>query len=455
MKSVSTRSRVVRTASLLVLALSLAVSARAQEVDDLRLAASQDNGDDTMVDAPPPPPAELATISSADDPVPTKRKRTAALRPYDPTGLRLGAFTLLPTLEVNAVADSNVARASSGAKQDVGIGLKPGFALQSNWQRHELTAKASAEMLHYLDNSDLSSKAANALVHLRLDARRDLTADLETSYALTSEGASDSEVPDTAIGNRTTQTFGGSLAVTHDGGIVAVSGRAGATHSIYSNVALSGGGTEDNSDRNYTEYELALRGSVSTGSALKPFAEVAYVPRIHDQKIDRNGLARDSNGYRLKAGVTFDDDPVWSGEVAGIYLIRDYDDASLKTTQAPGLSASLVWRPTEIDRVDLTSDVSLGETATAGESATRSWSSGLTVTHALRDNLDLSAGVTAEFSRSSGATDTSYGTRLAATWAFNPELAATLAYEGTYYRPFASSGDYDDHRLLASIILRR
>jgi hypothetical protein len=270
MKSVCTCSRVVRTASVVVLALNLAVSARAQEADATTSSDPQTTVDDTVS------PAQFKTI---EDPVPAKRKKTARANPYDPVGLRLGSFTLYPTLELSGVADSNLARSSTAPKHDIGLGVKPGFRLQSDWSRHELVVSSSADVLHYLDNSDLSTRSATAAARLRLDIRHDVTAETDISYGLTSDGASNSEVPDTAIGNRTTQTYGAALAVTHDGGVVALKAKAAAARSVYSDVKLSGGGTEDNGDRNYTEYELSLRGSLNTGATLRPFAEAAYVPR--------------------------------------------------------------------------------------------------------------------------------------------------------------------------------
>jgi hypothetical protein len=141
--------------------------------------------------------------------------------------------------------------------------------------------------------------------------------------------------------------------------------------------------------------------------------------------------------------------------VAATYLLRNYADPTLKTAAAPGLSMALTWAPTDLTRLSFESDVTLAETATVGEAATTSWGNALTLSHALRDNLELSARASAGFSHSSTATDATYGTRLAATWAFNPLLAGTLAYEGTFYRPEVSTGNYDDHRILASLILRR
>jgi hypothetical protein len=435
----------------MVLALSLAVSARAQEAVD---PANQDvaqSTDDTPADMAPVP--RLKTIR--DDTVVVRKKRKPVTDPYEATGLRLGSFKVLPKLEVGAVGTSNVGASSTAAQSDMGLRLKPSMTLSSDWSRHELTAKASAEFLHYLDNSDLSSQNADVSAALRLDLRHDLTGRLESQYALSSQGASNTEVPDTAVGNRKTQSFGASTSLTHDGGILALTGKAGFSRSVYSDVQLSGGGTEDNSDRDYTEYALSLRGSLNTGATLRPFAEVAYTPRRHDAAVDRNGLHRNSQGYEARIGLTFDDDPVWSGEVALSYMIRDYADATLKTARAPGLIASVTWRPTDLTKIELSSAVALNETASLSDGATTSWTNSAIITQALRENLDVTAGVSAGFSKGSSGSDATYGAKLGAAYSFNPLLAVSLGYEGTFYRGSTAASDYDDHRILASLILQR
>ena len=81
-------------------------------------------------------------------------------------------------------------------------------------------------------------------------------------------------------------------------------GRAklGIERQIYEDVELSGGGTEDNSDRNNYTPSLALRLSYTDPPALKPFVELTYAPRFHDEKFDRNGLRRNSQGIDCKCG---------------------------------------------------------------------------------------------------------------------------------------------------------
>jgi hypothetical protein len=57
--------------------------------------------------------------------------------------------------------------------------------------------------------------------------------------------------------------------------------------------------------------------------ALKPFVELTYAPRFHDEKLDRNGLRRNSQGLTASVGVALDHGPIWSGDAALVYSVRN------------------------------------------------------------------------------------------------------------------------------------
>lgn len=442
---------VLAAASLIALAAALPAVAQEADAGDM-----YSDGEDAVAPPPPPPVPDYAVISSADDPPPAlRRKRMAVDDPYAALGLRQGGLTYFPTLEIGGVATSNVARVATGADTDVGLRLKPGLRVESGWSRHAFTASASGEFVRYLQEEELSTSGADVQAALRLDVRRGTRLDLESGYTLTSTGASNTEVPDTATGNRLSHEIRGSVGVTHEAGFADLQVKSGLRREMFEDVDLSGGGKEDNSDRNYTELALSLRGTFNRGAVIRPFAEVAYTPRFHDKNVDRNGLRRDSQGLSGTLGLRIDDDPVWTGEVGVTYLVRDYEDPTLKTVDAPGVLANLQWRPTELTQIDLSATLTAGETASAVDSATLTWGAGATLRHALRDNLDLIGAVTFSSAKTTAGTDESYGTRAGLEWKLNPLASWSMFYEGNWYDSAAAGSDYDEHRLLGSIILKR
>ena len=334
------------------------------------------------------------------------------LDPYAAPGMKLGGMTLYPELETATVYTSNVGSSASDAKSDVGLSLRPSLRFESDWVRHSWTGQASGDFTAYLENDDFDSSQIDAASKFRLDIRHTTRAEFDASYALGQESSADSEVPDTAIGNRTDHALAANAAIIHDFGGLEGRAKLGIERQIFEDVDLSGGGTEDNSDRNNYTPSLALRLSYTDPPALKPFVELAYAPRFHDEKFDRNGLRRDSQGMTAAVGVTLDQGPLWLGEMALVYAMRDYEDSALDTIDAIGINGNLTWSPTDLTSVVMTLATSLDESSSATSSGTKTWSGRIDVAHELRENVTLLGGFGVEFEKFSGGTDTTFASNL-------------------------------------------
>jgi hypothetical protein len=419
----------------------------AQTADDT---GSEDaEGEPAVPDLRLPPPITIGD----DDVQPPKRKVAAeAIDPYAAPGLRLGAFTLFPELKIGGVVTSNAQGTASGTS-DTALEVTPSFRLESNWVRHKLTMSGDMTVERFAKYEDLSSESGSAEAALRLDVRRTTYVDLDIKYELQSTGNESSEVPATAIGKRRDHTLSSFAALNHDLGGAELRLKLGAERRLFDDVELSGGGSEDNGDRDYIAYTVALRGALARNAVLTPYLEAAYEPRIHDRDLDRNGVRRDSQGFRLSAGLAIDDDPVWSGEVGASLLYRTYEDGSLEDQWAPGLTASLAWQPTDLTQLEFNAGVSLEETVTAGQSATRRWFADVEATHALHENLDFKAGSGFTVEDGSGTVLTTEAS-LGLDWTVNPFLMLSAAYEASWV-DVSSAPDYSEHRLTSSVTLRR
>lgn len=410
----------------------------------------------TELDNPSPLPVPRLTVGPDEEQaLPVRRKRKEEGDPYAPTGIRMGGITLYPSLGFGPVATSNVGKSAGKAQADLGLRLTPGLRFESDWVRHSWTGSATGNFIRYLENEDLNSQDASLSTALRLDLRRNTRIDAAASYDLTQTGIENSEVPATAIGNRTEHAVAASAALVRSYGRVEARLKGGARWQIYDDVKLSGGGSEDNSDRNYVSPSIALRATFTDPPSLKPFVEVGYDRRIHMQELDRNGLRRDSDGVTATAGVVIDRGPIWSGEVGLTYLVRDYGDPSLATNSALGLTGALTWRPTELTEIVFNLGTSLTETASATSSGGQDWIGNVNLRHDLRKNLTLLGDAGLEFEGEQAGTDVTTTAGIGLEWDLSREVAWTAAYDFTWFNSASGTQDYTEHRVTTGLLLRR
>jgi hypothetical protein len=441
-------------------------SGEAQAQQDLSLRSSLDalepggSAPEPDTDAPvvtAAQPTALEVNPLIEPPPPPRKRRVDADDEYEALGIVAGGLIVFPVLRAGIVASDNPDLDSSDRKGDIGARLRPSLRVTSDWIRHELIFEGAGDLIYYDERSENDSIDADARARLRLDVLRSTTLALEADYSRTEESGADSEVPDTAIGNRVDQSFGGDAALTHHYGRLSATLKAGAQAQYYSDVKLAGGGRERNGDREYVEPETVLRVGYETSPAIQPFVEVAYAPRIHFENRDRNGFERSSDGYRAAAGLAFEPSPLWSGELAAVYLLRDYEDSRLETIDAFGLIGRIIWRPTELTTLELKLDTSLNETADAGSSGSRVYEGRLGVSHNLRDNLTLTGGTGLAHEDFQGTDETNLKLRAAAgiEWRMNRSLAWTLDYDFVYNDSNLPDSDYYENRVTAGIEVRR
>jgi hypothetical protein len=431
----------------------LASLALAQGVDDLRPTLSEDDpaAPSEELELPKQPQLE---VSPLEPPPPRRRPRLAEKDPYAPEGLGSKVLRYFPSLAIDTVYSSNPTRSSSNSRSDVGVRLKPSVSFESDWVRHSWTGQASSTFLVYAEQDERNEVDADVSSRVRLDVRRTTRAEFDARYALNQTGSEDSEVPDTAVGTRNEHSFGGGAALIHDFGPLEGRLKTGLSWQLYEDVDLAGGGTEDNSDRDYLEPSVSVRATYTDPPVFKPFVEVAYAPRFHDRRLDRNGQRRDSHGVTASAGVVLDRGPIWSGEAAVTYSVRDYEDPALATADVLGVAGNVTWRPTEITTVVASASTNLNETSAASTSANRSWTFGANVTQAVRDNVDLKAGAGVTLEDQASGTDVTVDANLEVEWKLNPWLSWTAAYDGVWFQGVSNSGDYREHRITTGVRLQ-
>ncbi len=363
--------------------------------------------------------------------------------PLETPGMRIGAFTLRPSLEVDGLHSDNVDQTETNRVSAQGVRLAPALRLRSNWVRHELRVAAKGEFISW-SNGGGKEATASASARLRMDVRRMTQAIAEMTYELGEEDSTPKRLQHDLVVKGT---------LVHTMGRVRVEASAGAGRTFYT-APLSGGSA--GSDDDYTVPEVSLRISKESGSVLRPYLELGADMRIHDRKRDDAGLKRDSRGAYVEAGIGFSPSAIWSGYLGVRAVVRDYEDPSLQSVLGAGLVGELMWRPTRLTEVRLQSSFDVDETTDAGVSGVRKYRLTLTPRHALRRNIILKGNIGLEYSDYVGSSDhelvLTAGAEVA--WRFWRDHELVAAYSVERQWSTLADGDYLENRIMLGLRFR-
>ena len=393
----------------------------------------------------------IVTPPEDADAVPVRQLvKKPKIDPYSVTGIDDGVFSLKPSLEIGAVASDNANLAATGRQSAIGYYLKPTLDFATNWPVNQWTGSISGNWISFPSSGSADGLSGTAQTDFRLDIRRSIYADLAASATVTESAAGQNQVPLNAIASRRDWTAATSAAITNDFGPAQATMKLGISRSEFGDVALSGGTTQSNTAMNYSEPSATLRGSFDSRKApFKPYVEVAYSPRIHDV----NGASRNSQGASASFGITFDDGPIWQGDVAVIGLARQYADPSLGTVFNAGINGSVTWSPTPLWSIVGSSTTALNESETAGVAALPSWVFGINATYAARDNLHLHAGTSFTLAGNGSGLDQTTIASLGADYMFTPHFGVTGTAQSTWFNS-SLSPSYDEQRMMVGVLLK-
>lgn len=391
---------------------------------------------------PPPPPP------------PQRRQREA--NPFEPLGIKAGGLRLFPAVEISGVFSDNAISANSGKQKDIGLRLAPSLRIESDWARHSYTFNASSEHLFYAKSTDANSNTLSATGTFRLDIRRNTDLTTTSGYTLSQTSSASSQVPGTAIGDRNDHEITVSSALTHRINRFVGTLTGGATWQFFENVKLAGGGFENNEDRAFVEPNATFRLGYEVSPAITPFAQVGYSPRIHKKRLDRNGLARNSQGFTSQAGLGFNLSPIWDGEIAATYEHRNFKDATLANINAYGLNATINWRPSDLTTVTFVSNTSVDESSTAGVSGTRNFDLALNVTHRYKENITgtLDLGFNYDDIIGTSNDDMFFTIQTGIAYALSRKIEWTAQYQFTHFNSGTAGNDFTENRITTGLRFR-
>jgi hypothetical protein len=303
--------------------------------------------------------------------------------PYAPLGLRVGSFELKPSAEISAGYDDNPFRTTTGRGSRFTL-VKAKVEAKSNWSRHELAGELRGAFTDYQQVSGNDRPEAEAKLHGRFDVSSASRIEFDARAVLTTEPAGSPDAVTSAKRPPNVYTFGGTAGYAQRFNRLEVGLRGSAERSVYQDAQLLSGGVQDLSDRDYTAYGLALRGSYEVTPGIKPFIEAGIDRRVFDHDVDFSGVRRGSDGIKARAGFEFGRERLLTGDVSAGFAARRYRDPALDDISGLILDASLIWTVSGLTKVKLKANSEIGETTLAGASGVFQRQVGVEIEHAFR-----------------------------------------------------------------------
>jgi len=324
----------------------------------------------------PLPPAMAGTVIGQ----PPRKRLKIDDDPFGAVGDYAGSFLIKSAVEISGGYDTNPGR-TFVPKGSPFYMIAPEFLAVSNWDRHALVADLRGSFTGYgntfppptdgtINSAPVNVDRPDFTGHVdgRLDVSRDtrLLGEMRLRVATDNPGSPNIQAGMAKFPIYT--TLGGTFGFDQNFNRLQISGGATVDRTDYQWSKLTDGTSTSNDDRNFTQYGGVGRMSYDLTPGVKPFVEAEADSRVHDQKLDRNGFARDSTGGYVKAGTSFEFTRILFGEISVGYAARDYVDNRLERLQGLLVASSLTWSATPLTTAKFYSTTSIDETTLPGTS---------------------------------------------------------------------------------------
>ncbi len=209
-------------------------------------------------------------------------------------------------------------------------------------------------------------------------------------------------------------------------------------------------------DRDYVEMIGRVRGGYEFEPGYVAFVEPGANLRRYDQEVDSTGANRDSWGWDLRVGLTYNVSSVTGAEVYAGYFQQRYEDPTLADASGLTYGLNLVWNPLDTLTVNAGIDRSVQESTLAGVSSTVVTAYTLGLDYEVRDNLMLtsSGGITTSDFEGSTRNDFSWNAGAGIVYLVNEFAQAGLQGRYSVRDSNQETNNYTDTVIEANLTLQ-
>lgn len=397
------------------------------------------------------------------------RNVSVAERPkpeYAPITARVGSFEVLPSITGSAEGNDNIYATTSARKSDTIFRVEPAITASSDWVRHALRAYASLDADRYASHTTEDTTDYQVGADGRIDVQHDVgialgaSTEKDTEPRTSPTAAAISEHPIRYDLNK------GYIEATTQFTSLRLTGRADIEDFSYDNgtCLLSSPGCPANgvvvqTDRDHTLYDQAAKLEYALSPAASVFANVVVNERAYrNPALIAPGVyetKRDSEGYELTVGSSFDITHIIRGEVYVGYLSQNYDSRLFKDASGFSLRGRVEYFITQLTTITVSGGRSVQDAGIVNVGSYISSTATAAVDHELLRNLVLSASVTYGNDAYQGydRNDKRWSEQVGASYLLNRAVSLNLSY---VHLDQTSSGadrgpNYRINRVLASL----
>lgn len=342
-----------------------------------------------------------ALSARADDATNSASDVLSRFRPdYDPAGIRLGTFTMHPSVASGIGSNGNVFNDATNTS-DFFYSLETGVRLQSGWSRHEFGLTAKTRSIWFSNQVSENRSDWDVTAALMLDLIRGTKLSVDGTSALAHEP-------------RGVDSVGG-LAPTDAAEPTEFSsnGFRAELEQSFSRTKLTFGASQqnldyldtptvdhlasiNNDDRDRAVTHLFAKTSIGAWSDTAVFLRGALTSTDFLDDFDDHGLNRDSSEVVVDGGFAFSLTHVLAGEIAAGYSQKTFVDPAFAATAGTTVDVGLKWFPSMLTSFNFDASRSMEDTSVAGSAGFVSTRGGLGIDHELLRNLVLSGRVSYE-----------------------------------------------------------
>jgi len=334
----------------------------------------------------------LAQAQNYDNPGLGELPVTAHPQDFKPLGIRAGGFMLHPGIQLAAEFNDNVFYTAEDEINDTIFHFRPYITAQSNWSRHSFNVRLAADIARYKDRDILDYEDYFLLINGRVDVRNRSYFSYNLDYMKLHEGRNNRDA-EQGIEPTTYNMFGGSLGYDHTFNRLSVGVRYTYRKLDFDNAYGLDDTVIDNEDRDRNEQSAFLRLGYQFQTDKQAFFSIESHNVNYDQALDRNGIHRDSDGWKANGGLAFTLTGKLAGDVYISYLDQSYDDPRLEDISGWAGGAGLQWTPTRLTTVGARISSSIQQTTYQYSSGYLSTLYSFRVDHELMRDLQISGQV--------------------------------------------------------------